>query len=406
MSESRRSELRVVAPQNDSELDALLQVLMPIFRMTPELGHRYGVAVGMEHFRIAWMRKALAGGLALLPMGQYFGGRRVPTTGIAAVGVASEFRGTGVATELMRSVLAELSSRRVALSTLYPATLPLYRRVGYELAGGTFEVALSLRMLAPQRCDHEIRRIVDADAAQIARLYTWKAERTPGYLDRSEFIWKGVRHPRGVAAQGYVAVKAGTNDAEGYLYYTQKDSREAYYLLALTDFVAVTPDAARSLLGFLRDHRSMADLATWQGGAIDPIVSALPERVAKVRLADHWMLRIVDIGSALSERGYPAGLTAELHLDVRDDVITANAGRFVLEVAGGRGQVRAGGEGHLQIDIRGLAALYSGFMSPAHLHMSGLLSAGADGGGAHAAESMAVASAIFAGAAPVMCDGF
>lgn len=71
------------------------------------------------------------------------------------------------------------------------------------------------------------------------------------------------------------------------------------------------------------------------------------------------------------KRGYGEGVSAEAHLDVRDDVLPTNNARFVVEVSGGRARVRKGGRGSAKIDVRGLAALYSGFMSPRELVATG-----------------------------------
>jgi len=54
------------------------------------------------------------------------------------------------------------------------------------------------------------------------------------------------------------------------------------------------------------------------------------------------MLRITDLRRAVAERGFPPGLSAEVHLAVEDPLVPGNAGRWVLRVAGGRGLVAHG----------------------------------------------------------------
>jgi predicted acetyltransferase len=299
----------------------------------------------------------------------------------------------------MELAVQEMNAHGTALSALYPATLPLYRRAGYEQAGSKYEVKLSLRMLDMSERNYQVRPIEQRDEAALKAVYGKRAAASPGFLDRSDFIWKRIRAPRGEAANGYAAVNPQSQDIEGYLYYSIKESQDAAYLFSLTDLTATTPQAARRLLTFLREHQSMADLAVWQGGAIDPVLQVLPERIAKIRLTDHWMLRIIDVGAALNARGYPFGLNCELHLDVQDDVIVSNNGRYVLEIADGKANVSTGGDGHLLIDVRGLAALYSGFMSASQLQMSGLASTSNP-------RVLPVADAVFAGGAPSLCDGF
>ena len=152
-------------------------------------------------------------------------------------------------------------------------------------------------------------------------------------------------------------------------------------------------------------YRSMVEHIVWSGGPRDPFVYLLGEQLtagsrAKVQIVRSldWMLRIVDVVGALGVRGYPPGLSAELHLDVRDDLLAANNGRFVLELDGGRAHVRPGGQGRLQLGVRELAAIYSGFMAPIELCALGAIAA--------PDADLALAAAVFAGPQPWIADMF
>jgi predicted acetyltransferase len=121
----------------------------------------------------------------------------------------------------------------------------------------------------------------------------------------------------------------------------------------------------------------------------------LPEATAKVEAYQRWMLRIVDVDRALLARGWPS-MRASVHLDVVDDSLPANQGRRVLSVHEGKADVAAGGRGDVRIDVRGLAALYSGFTTPHALVAQGLAS-GTD-------DAMAALRSMFAGPEPWCCD--
>src|SRR5207237_6924934 len=96
--------------------------------------------IGGDNLRILRDGDARVGGLGIYRFGQWFGGRSVPCAGIAGVGIAPELRGRGLATQMMRRALLDLAQDGPPLSCLYPATLELYRRAGYEVAGGRYEV--------------------------------------------------------------------------------------------------------------------------------------------------------------------------------------------------------------------------------------------------------------------------
>jgi predicted acetyltransferase len=110
------------------------------------------------------------------------------------------------------------------------------------------------------------------------------------------------------------------------------------------------------------------------------------------------MLRVVDVERALSERGYPTGLDAELHLAIADDIVPANNASFVLRVAGGKGEVARGGRGSVKVDVRGLAPMYTGLLGAEELKATGYIE-GPD-------DELAIATAIFGGPAPWLADFF
>src|SRR5436190_6616726 len=111
--------LHVGPVKNTRDLSALLDILAPTFNFTREQGERYSKIVGRKNYRIIRSGSEVLGGCALLPMGQYFGGRSVPMLGVGAVGIAPEHRGRRAATLLMQAALKESHSRGYPLSTLY-----------------------------------------------------------------------------------------------------------------------------------------------------------------------------------------------------------------------------------------------------------------------------------------------
>jgi predicted acetyltransferase len=350
------------------------------------------------------------GGLVLIPMGQWFGGKRVSMTGVAAVAVEPQVRGRGVAKHLLASTLHELRDKGVALSALYPATNAVYRAVGFEIAGSRYEVRAPCRSLAVdvRALRDEARALGDeARALSVVRLdrpddprirsvYRDVAQRSPGWLDRDEYMWGRVPEWRGETRDGY-AVLAG-HDVLGYVFLAQRRLDTGRHNLFLSDLAASDARAALRLFAFLGDHRSLAEDVIWFGGPHDALLTVLPEQSYSLRSMLYWMLRVVDVRAALEQRGYSASVQAELHFDVRDELIAANHGRVILHLENGRATVKPGGKGRLELDVRGLAMLYSGFLSAEALFATGRLKA--------EKNDLARASAVFAGPAPSMPDMF
>jgi predicted acetyltransferase len=108
------------------------------------------------------------------------------------------------------------------------------------------------------------------------------------------------------------------------------------------------------------------------------------------------MLRIVDVKKCLEARGYSGSGRAEVHLDIRDETIPANAGPWIVTVEGGRAIVERGGRGDLRLSIRALAPLFSGYLSAAQLAQLGRIEG--------SSAAIAAAAGVFPAGTPWLSD--
>ena len=117
-------------------------------------------------------------------------------------------------------------------------------------------------------------------------------------------------------------------------------------------------------MAWLRDCAAAADTLTYRGAAVDPITLALPAQSWEVRQAQPWLLRVLDVSTAFTKRGYPAHVRTCLGLTVDDALFPENVGPWRIEVADGQAEVHRGtADATLTTDARGLAALYAGAVS-------------------------------------------
>ncbi len=116
----------------------------------------------------------------------------------------------------------------------------------------------------------------------------------------------------------------------------------------------------------------------------------------KMTLFEAWMLRVVDARAALEARGYAQAPPERLALRIADPVLGDQT--LTLEVENGRAVVTKGGDPAARVHIRGLAALYTGHLSPQTCAAAGLLEAGP--------RTLATLQALFAGPAPWTRDFF
>lgn len=351
----------------------------------------YFQKVGLENFRTISQGETLLGGLATIPMAQWWGGRRVPMTGIAAVGIAPEYRGSGGAIALMRSVLQELHEKQVPISVLYAATQRLYRKAGYEQGGLACKWEVPIGAIEMRERLLPITLVEPLTTEAFFPIQQQFARLTNGHLDRHPALWDRLLSTPGTDTYGYLF--GPPSQPQGYILFTQRDST-----MQVKDWALLTPAAHRTFWSFIADHRSILKTVQWKGSAVDPLMLLPPEEESKPLESERWMLRIVHAPLALAQRGYPISIQAELHLELLDDVIADNSGKFVLKVSGGKGEVTSGGRGDLKLDIRGLAPLYSGLFSAQQLAALGHLE------GSEAV--LAIANSLFADPCPWMPDFF
>ena len=113
----------------------------------------------------------LVGSALYHDMTQWWRGRPVPMAGVAGVQVAPEYRGQGVGRAVMTALAQLMTERGYPLSVLYPATMTIYRSLGWEIAGHRHEVVLPARALSamarPDMKTVGIRRPGPDDAAEV-----------------------------------------------------------------------------------------------------------------------------------------------------------------------------------------------------------------------------------------------
>ena len=383
------------APSQVQEQTALL---VHAFAVAPTELEKSLKWAGHHNLRVVRERGEVVGCLTMVRMGQFFGGRSVPMVGIAGVAVRPDASRRGVATALMHECMRELAREGVALSSLYASTQTLYRKADFEPAGSRF--VANLLPIQIELASHELalRRVTDADRAAIEAFYAERAAERSGHLDRGPYIWNRVLLERfGLATHGVLVVDG--DRIEGYVLYRKSAGEPPFNQIQIADMQASTSRAYRRLWTFLRDiSTSVVSEIVHYTAPSDPAYLIHPHAHYRMKLTDNWMLRVVDARAALLARGYPPHIDTELHLDLRDDVVPGNAGRFVLRVRDGAATVDSGGNASLRLDARALAALYSGFVTPRDLVRLDRV----DGD----AASLDRAAAIFSGPAPWMPDMF
>jgi predicted acetyltransferase len=312
-------------------------------------------------------------------MRQWWHGRAVPMAGVAGVKIAPEDRGRGVGRALMTALVQVMADRGYPLSVLYPATMTIYRSLGWEIAGHRYEALLPARslfslakpeLLPADLRPSQIRRPGPGDAAEvldvIGRAHAVARDCGPITYDEATMRRWLVR-PGRYADTGKYAYLA----PDGFLGYRWQHGHDEIFVDRVA---AVSAEATLALWGLVASSSSVADTVRAQVGPADPLWWLLREQDANITERDSWMLRLLDAPAAIAARGFPAvDIAVPLHLT--DDLRPANSGRWDLTVRAGEGSLSlcrtapgaasgnpatAPGQAPLFLGARGLAALYAG----------------------------------------------
>ncbi|MBO0802809.1 MAG: GNAT family N-acetyltransferase [Nocardiopsaceae bacterium] len=348
-------EIRPLGP--DDDMDAQLDLVERVFGVVSAAERenrkrRVAENIAQGRFLGAFVQGRPAGSAAYLDMRQWWHGRPVPMAGVTSVKVAPEHRGRGIGRRMMTELLGQIAERGYPVSALYPATMPVYRSLGWEPAGGRYKVTVPSRelrsLLGPDSAAFpddtvafpeggvrphgsaapgaEVRRATPDDAAEVIEVLgkVHEAGRHSGPLTRdAESVRRWLDRD---APYAYLA-------ADGFLAYQWNGDDEMY----AERIVAASAETCRALWSVLASHSSTARTIRAKLAPEDPLWWLTRERDVALAQRSLWMLRIVDAPAAIAGRGFPLSVSLSVPLVVRDPARPSNDGRWRLEIAGGKG---------------------------------------------------------------------
>lgn len=334
---------------------------------------------------------------------QYFDGRRVSMAGVRGVATPHERRGLRAGRQAMQCGVREMHDAGIAISTLYPATERFYRSLGYGLAGtnNTITVFVHPMEVRPDHSDGlRTRRMTTDDADALVDCNRRAARLRHGWMERGEWWIRASLLPRlQSSAAGAFVVEDSAGLVEAYVTFTQhRDHAVEAYRLHCEHVAFTTTASAVRIITLFSSARFQVDRVTFTGSHDDALLAFFNVENCRVRNNAVWMTRMLNPVLAISQRGFNPAIDAEVHLRLRDTLITQNTGSCVLRVRDGAGTLEPGGTGAVELDIADFASIYTGHRSAREL--AWLRGVTGDEASLHALD------ACFAGEPPAMGDSF
>ncbi len=269
--------------------------------------------------------------------------------GVTFVSVLPSHRRRGILSAMMRHQLAEIAARGEPVAALFASESVIYGRYGYGCASS--QLSLTIRRgegTLNQAAAGSGHRPVLLQAAQpadlrteLARVYDCTVPHRPGMMARDERWWQSTLADPESGRRGMSALKcllAGDDSGpRGYaLYRTQPgwdDDALPYGSLSVRELVATDAAATAALWADLLTRDLIGEVVARQRPVDDPLLDMLADRRrARAYLTDALWIRLTDLPAALAARRYRCPI--DLVIEVTDELLPANAGRWRLQCPG------------------------------------------------------------------------
>ncbi len=306
----------------------------------------------------------------------------LPAAGVTFVAVLPTHRRRGVLSSLMRRQLADIRDRGEPLAILWASESVIYSRYGYGTASSilTFRFGRGEGTLTrPVPADGLRLRIADPSAAlpELAKVYDAVLPSRPGLFGRNDAWWRRATHDPAEERKGASPLRCllaeDGSGPRGYALYSGVDHWADFLpenVLTVRELMAVDPAASAALWADLLGRDLTSEFHVERRPVDDPLLYQLADpRRARPQLNDGLWVRIIDVPAALAGRRYSSPF--DLVIEVRDEILPSNAGRWRLATTGD-GPGGGGGSGlaascvpatsaaDLALDVTELGAAYLG----------------------------------------------
>jgi predicted acetyltransferase len=276
-------------------------------------------------------------------------GAMAAVAGVSLVAVLPSHRRQGILSALMRRQLADVNERDEAVAVLFCSESGIYGRYGYGRAswqaaywlqrgegalapGAPADPGLRLRIAEPRSARAELAKVYDLALAERPGLYA----RTEPWWDR---LLTDLHSDGGPSRPIRCLLAEDDSGSRGYAVFTSaerwdEDAGLPEGVLEVSETIAADPAATAALWGNLLSQDLLSEFHARMRPVDDPVLYLLadPRRVRSV-VTDGLWIRLVDVGSALTQRHYACPVDVVIEVD--DELCPQNAGRWRLAAEAG-----------------------------------------------------------------------
>ena len=282
---------------------------------------------------------------------------------VTSVCTYPEYTGKGIMKKLMFQSLCHMREKHKSLALLYPYSIPLYRKLGWEIISNKITYAVKDRQIPSRAVASGYVRRVNWDNPDFMHLHSQFAQTTHGCLFRNNLAWE--EYWRWDEDDTVVAIyynKEGT--PKGYMVYLIKED-----IMRIKEMIYLNREAQKGLWEYIRAHDSMIDEVCGNSYYSEPIAFEMDDGDIKETIRPYIMGRIIDIEQFFAEyRCDPDASETMITFDIKDDFLDWNNHAFtVLFSKGSCTIIKQDSEYRVSLSIATLTTLLLGYKNAAQL---------------------------------------
>lgn len=244
---------------------------------------------------------------------------------ITSVSTYPEYSGRGIMARLMKQSLTRMREKKQSLALLYPYSIPLYRKHGWEIISNKISYSVKDRQIPKKAKAPGYVRRVDWDNTEFVNLHAIFAKQTHGCLFRNSLAWD--EYWRWDEDDTIVAIYYNVRHQPlGYMVYLIKGD-----IMHIKEMIYLNREAQRGLWEYIHAHDSMIDEVRGNTYFNEPIAFDMEDGDIKESIRPYIMGRIVDLEEFLSQ--YPCDPSVEdicISFDIEDSFLEWNNRTFTL----------------------------------------------------------------------------
>lgn len=284
---------------------------------------------------------------------------------VTSVCTYPEYTGHGIMKRLMRRSLEDMREKKQSFAMLFPYSIPLYRRFGYEIISNKISYTVKDRQIpAKAQAPGYVRR-VGWENRDFMELHAKFASITHGCLYRNALAWE--EYWRWDEDDTKVAIYYSSSDEPyGYMVYLINND-----IMHVKEMISLNHEAQRGLWEFIHAHDSMIDEVRGNNYYSESIAFELDDSDIKETIRPYSMGRIIDVAEFFKSYACdPDEPAAVFRFDVTDELLPWNNGSFTVRFERGKCRITdEPAEYEMGLSIATLTTLLLGYKTAEKLYV-------------------------------------